>query len=313
MSFIKSFALVLVILSLSAALVAQEEVEEPKELKRPVPEEQRFQLWLKGQGLLFYNFFQATEGRPEEDVQALYAEAGGSFLLSRNLPVRAYASVNTVQYEDEVLDSSDGFRLGVSGGARPHAFDVYFDQQMDRPTFDVGDVFDRADVRTISGEYGYRLTRDWELKVDGELQEQEFDLTPVRDNEYGEIGGAVRYRGWRQFSPEIGFATGKRDVEDETLSYEQEEMYLQIRSAVTPRLYASARLRFRGRDYTTSVLTSPNFSRSDDRRQLSGYADYQLFEHLTLNFYGSFEDVDSNLEGRDFDSSLVLAGVTLHY
>lgn len=309
----KGFLLGFLILSLSTALLAQEEVEERKELERPVTEERRFELWLKGQGLLFYNFFQATEGRPEEDVQALYAEAGGSFLLSRAMPVRAYASVNTIQYEDQGLDSSEGFRLGVRGDARPHAFDIYFDQQMDRPTFDVGDVFDRADVRTISGAYGYRLTRDWELKVDGELQEQEFDLTPVRDNEYGEIGGAVRYRGWRQFSPEIGFATGKRDVEDETLSYEQEEVYLQIRSAVTPRLYASARLRFRGRDYTTNVMTSPNFGRSDDRRQISGYANYRIFEHLTLNFYGSFEDVDSNLEGRDFDSSLVLAGVTLHY
>lgn len=313
MSCKKRFLVGFLVLSLSTALVAQEEVEEREELKGTVTEEQRFELWLKGQGLLFYNFFQATEGRPEEDVQALYAEAGGSFLLSRAMPVRAYASVNTIRYDGEGLDSSDGFRLGVRGDARPHSFDIYFDQQMDRPTFDVGDVFDRANVRMISGEYGYRLTRDWELKVDGELQEQEFDLTPVRDNEYGEIGGAVRYRGWRQFSPEIGFATGKRDVEDVTLSYEQEEMYLQIRSAVTPRLYASARLRLRGRDYTTSETTSPNFTRSDDRRQISGYADYELFEHITLNFYGSFEDVDSNLEGRDFDSSLVLAGVTLHY
>ncbi|MBW3565117.1 MAG: DUF560 domain-containing protein [Acidobacteria bacterium] len=303
----------LLTLSLSVPLAAQERVDDPKEVQPPPPAEQRLQAWVKGQGLFFQNFFQATEGRAEEDVHAFYGEAGASYRLSRSLPVRAYASANTVQYNDDLLDSADGFRIGARGDGRPHAFDVYFDQQMDRPTFDVGDVFDRADVRTFSGQYGYRVTRDWELKAGGELQNQEFDLTPVRDNDYSEIMGAVRYRGWRQFSPEIGFAAGERDVDDPTLSYDQSEVYLQIRSAVSPRLYASVRLRLRERDYSTSATASSNFGRSDDRQQLSGYADYELLDYLTLNLYGSFEDVDSNLEGRDFDTSMLLVGLTLHF
>ena len=300
-------------LALAIPLPAQEEVKESRELRPRAAEEQRFELWLKGQGFLFDNFFQATDVAAEQDVNALYAELGGSYRLSRSVPVKAYLSVNTVQYDDDALDSSEGFRLGVRGDMRPHGFDVYVDQQMDRPTFDVGDVYDRADVRTLSGEYGYRVTRDWEVKVEGELQEQEFDLTPDRDNDYTELGGGIRYRAWRMFSPEIGFATGERDVDDARLSYDQDEVYLQIRSALSPRLYASARLRLRDRSYVTDDVTSSNFGRSDDRQQISGYADYELLEYLTLNFYGSYEDVDSNLEGRDFDTTMLLVGATLHY
>lgn len=309
----KTFVTTLLIV-LAPVLIAQEEVEESKEMQSEARLMDRFDVWLKGQGLLFNNFFQASEGRQGVDVEAIYAEAGAYFRMDTRYPLRAYLSGNTVQYQEDGLDSSEGLRVGVRGDGRPHSFDAYFDYQMDRPTFDVGDVFDRADVSTLSAQYGYRVDRDWEVKIRGQFQDQSFDLTPSRDNEFSELGGAVRFRGFsRIFSPEIGFVMGERDVDDPASSYDQDETYLQVRSAISPRLYASARLRFRDRTYVTANPGSSNFGRSDDRWQLSGYADYELLEALTLNFYFAYEDVDSSIVGRDFDTSMLMAGVTYHF
>lgn len=272
---------------------------------------ERFEFWVRAQGLFFGNFFQATGGREEEDVAALLGEVGTSVRLTDALAT--YASFNYLKYEDEGLDSSHGFRLGLRGEARPHAFDVNYDQQMDRPTFDVGDVFDRADVRRIAGEYSNRVTSRWQVTLDAEAEEQEFDLTPARDNDFAGLGAAIRYRGWRRFSPEIGYRVGDRDVTDSTQSYDQTDLYLQVRSPLSPAVYASARIRSRAREYSTENTSSSNFGREDDRIQLSGYADVRLREPLTLNLYGSWEDVDSNLPGRDFSATLFAAGLTYRF
>jgi hypothetical protein len=274
---------------------------------------ERFEFWVRAQGLFFGNFFQATEGREEDDVSALLGEVGTSARLTRSGSLAAYGSVNYLAYQEEGLDSSHGFRVGMRGEARPHAFDVYYDQQMDRPTFDVGDVFDRADVRRIAAEYSNRVTRRWQVTLDGEAEDQEFDLTPNRDNEFAGFGAAVRYRGWRRLSPEIGYRVGDREVADPTQSYDQSDLYLQLRSPITPAIYASVRLRSRARDYSTGNTGSSNFGRKDDRIQLSGYVDLRLRDPLTLNLYGSREDVDSNLPGRDFATTLFAAGVTYRF
>ncbi|HVR43496.1 MAG TPA: hypothetical protein VMS56_08630 [Thermoanaerobaculia bacterium] len=284
----------------------------PDAVRPPDPSTPLFEWWLRGQGLLFGNFFQATESEAEEDVAALLGEVGMSVDLRRGFPLRAYGSVNYLRYDDEVLDSSHGLRVGVRSDGRPHAFDVYVDGQRDRPTFDVGDVFARADVTRLAGEYSYRVTREWQVTVDGELEQQEFDLTPLRDNEFAGLGVAVRYRGW-DFSPEIAYKAGTREVDDPTQSYDQTDFHLQVRSSLTPRVYMSVRLRSREREYRTDQMTSSNFGRADDRIQLSGYLDIRLLGPLALNLYGSWEDVDSNLEGRDFASTLLAAGLTWRF
>ena len=263
-----------------------------------------FGFWLKGQALLFGNFFQAPDGTPEDDVLAGLGEVGANLNLSNDL--RAYASYNYLAYDDEQLDKSDGFRVGLQREGTPHAFNVYAEQLRDRPTFDVGDVFDRADITTLAGEYSYRFLKDWQASVDGEMQQQDFELTPARENDFHAIGGAIRWRGSRLFSPEIGFRTGERDVNDETLSYEQDDLYLQIRSAVTPDLYVSVRFRDRSRDY-------PNIGREDERRQFVASADWSTSRSLTWNFYYSYETVDVNIPDRDFDTSLLAAGLTWRF
>jgi hypothetical protein len=239
-------------------------------------------------------------------VTALQGEIGTAFQVSSTMPLEVYGSLNYLRYDDEGLDRSQGFRVGARSDGRPHSFDVFFDQQNDRPTFDVGDVFDRADVGRLYGEYGYRVAPDWQLTVRGESERQKFDLTPLRDNEFLGFGGSVRYRGSRVFSPEIGYNTGRRDVDDETQTYDQEDLFFQVRSALTPAIYWSARYRYRTREYISEI-------REDDRNQISGYVDFKILSALSLTLYGSWEDVDSNLEGRDFDTTMVMAGLTYRF
>ena len=271
-----------------------------------------FESWVTAQAMLFQNFFQATEGAAEEDVNALRGEVGTSVRLSRNTPLRIYGSFQYVDYDYD-LEASKGVRVGLKSEGRPHSFDIYLEQLIDTPSFDVGDEFDRGDVRTLAGEYGLRFVDDWQLTLEGQLQEQEFDLSPTRENEFHAYGAALRYRGWRQFSPEVGIRVGEREVDDATLSYEQQDTYLQIRSSLSRALYLSARLRSRDREYMTDDVTSSNFGREDDRRQLSAALDWTLSRLITLNFYGSQEDTDSNIAGKDFDTGLLTAGLTVHF
>ena len=99
---------------------------------------------------------------------------------------------------------------------------------------------------------------------------------------------------------------GERDVNDAAQTYDQREWYVQIRSQPVQPLYLSARYRDRTRDYQ-------NVAREDSRRQIAIGADYTVNEHLVLNLYGAREDVDSSLEGRDFESGFWLAGVTWRF
>ena len=260
--------------------------------------------WVRLDALRYGNFFQATGGAPEEDVLALLGEVGGNLHFSKDL--RAYASYQYLHYDQSSLDKSDGFRIGLQSEGQPHAFNVYAEKLRDRPTADVGDVVDRAGITSLAGEYSYRFLEDWQASIDGEVQQQEFELTPARDNDFHSLGAAIRWRGSRLFSPEIGYRTAERDVDDPTFSYDQDDLYLQIRSALSPDLYVSVRFRDRDRSY-------PNSGREDQRRQIAAAADWSTSRNLTWNFYYSFETVDVNLADSDFDTSLLMAGITWRF
>lgn len=305
-----SIALSLLLILAGTPLLAQT-TDRDEEQSVPTWDDQRVQFWIRGQGMLFGNFFQATEGSAEEDVSALLGEIGASVLLG-NSPVRLYGLGNYLSYDDESLDASPAFRVGLRSEGKPHSFHIYGEQLIDRPSFDVGDEFDTGDITNFVAEYAFRFS-DWQLGVEGEVQQQEYEISSDRDNDFSAVGANIRYRGSRVFSPEIGFKTGERDVDDPLLSYDQDEMYLQIRSAATSKLYLSFRVRQRDRGYTTTDVDASNFGREDDRRQLSGSADYSFTDNWILNLYGSHESVDVNLPDRDFDTSLLAAGLTFRF
>lgn len=296
-----------VVIALAGSVAAQ------KKRTPPPRKEPQWQFFVKSNFQSYDNFFQAAEGTPQADVTALLAEAGASVGLSDRTPLRLYGSVNRLHYLDEGLDASNGIRIGLRSNGKPHAFDVYAETLTNRPTFEVGDEFAAADIRTLAGEYSYRFLEDWQVSADGELQQQEFDTAANRDNDFHSLGGAVRWRGSRLFSPEIGLRYGQRDVDDPALSYDQRDLYVQIRSQPAPEIYLSLRYRDRSRDYSTNNPLAGNFNREDARHQIAATADWTFMPSWTLNLYASRENVDVNQAGRDFDTSLYLAGVTWHF
>jgi opacity protein-like surface antigen len=287
------FVAVAALLWMTPAAFAQTETQ-----PEPTP---AWTFWVRGNAQLYENFFQAVEGGVEEDVTALYGEAGANLRLGPTM--RAYGSVNYLHYNEDELNSSPGVRLGLRNDAQPHSFDIFVEQLIDRPSFDVGDEFDRGDIRTIGADYGWRFLPDWQLGVHGELQQQEFDITSSRDNDFAGVGASIRWRATRLFSPELGVRIGNRDVDTDSFSYGQRDVYLQIRSSLTPKLYLSGRIRDRRRDYDSG-------GREDTRRQLTLGADYSVNDHLAVNFYGAHETTDVNLAGRDFDSTMWMGGLT---
>jgi len=279
-------AVVAMTLMLSVAVSAQ--VAPPPQTDE-TPQTPLWQFWLKGNAQLYENFFQASSSASSEDVTALQGEVGASLRVSDTM--RAYGSLNTIHYDGEGLGTSPGVRVGLRADARPHALDIYVEQLSNRPSFDVGDQFDRADIRTLFADYSYRVMPQWQLGVDAQVQQQEFDITSSRDNVYTAVGGSVRWRPTRKFSPELGVRVGHREVDDDRFSYDQRDVYLQIRSSLTPKLYLSGRIRHRTRE-------------DDTRNQLTLGADYSLTQHLALNFYGAHEETD------DFVTTMWLGGAT---
>jgi hypothetical protein len=159
-----------------------------------------------------------------------------------------------------------------------------------------------ARVRSRGRGASYRVADRWQFTLDADLEKQDLD-NDLRDNDFGALGFAVRWRGSRLFSPEIGVRGGTREVNDDAQTYDQRESFLQIRSQPVPRLYLSVRFRKRTRDYE-------NVAREDERRQVTIGADYTISERLVLNLYAAGEEVDSSLPGRDFDTGYAIAGLT---
>ena len=294
---------VVIAMCLLALPLAAQKPDDVGKQKQPQPEGREWEFWVRGNGQSFANFFQAPEGQPEETVTAFGAEVGASARLTG--PLRVFGHVNYIHFNESTLEGSPAFRLGLRGDLRPHAFEVYAEQLSNRPSFEL-DEFVGADVTRLAGEYSYRFLDDWQASVDAELEQQDLGGAPGRDNQYAGVGAAIRWRGSRIFSPELGFRTGERDVDDNIQSYGQSEVYLQVRSQLTDALYLSGRIRQRKRDYA-------NQPREDERRQFAASADYTLTPNWVLNFYGATEDNDTSVADRDSSWGFFLAGVTYKF
>jgi hypothetical protein len=177
--------------------------------------------------------------------------------------------------------------------------------------FDVGDEFDRANVVRLAGEYGYRVTEDWQVTGLAELRREAFDQTTGKDNDFVSGGAALRYRGWGYaFSPELGVELGERDADDPNEDHDQRDLWLKIRSIPFDDLYLSLRFRVRDREYTVGDPAASNFGREDDRRDVTLAADYTLLDWLGINGYVAYEDADSTKETRVYEWLLAGVGVT---
>lgn len=257
----------------------------------------------------FGNFFQATEGETEEDINAAGLEYRAAY---RPWGVRTdvYGHLNFLNFDDPGRKNSYGGRLGVAHDGERHDFNVYLDRGENRITFDVGDTTDSANVTTLAGDYTFRVTKDWDLGAEARHERQRFDVSGQRENDFNLIGGSVRYRGFGYiFMPEVGFSTGSRDVVDGDESYDENAWYVEASSAPHRRVYVSARFRLRTREYTTGNPLAENFGQDDDRHQWTLSGSYKATERLTAILYYTNEDVNRSIPGASFGTDFLLLGL----
>lgn len=312
----KTLALALLALAIPALAAAQRQPgEEPsstqdRDRERQSPSEERhFRADLRLNSLWFDNFFQAPETAPQQNVDALAGEL--RLVAPLGETVEGYSNLNYTRYEDP-LEASQGVTAGLRSAGRTHGFDLFGEYLTNRPSGDVGELVEQADIRRVAGEYSYRVTRDWQLTALGDYQQQDFDITQGKDNTFLDFGGAVRYRGFGSaFSPEIGATFGERDADDPDEDHDQRDLFLKIRSAPADWAYLSLRYRHRTRDYSIAAPLATNFGREDTRKQWVATADLRTGDILTWNLYYSYEDAESTRVEREFTTSLFAAGLTI--
>jgi hypothetical protein len=278
---------------------------------QPPPWEQPvFGSELRVYGFQFDNFFQAPEGEPEVEVSLTRAEGRFSIRPSEASAFELYTRGRFDAYSAG-LDEAWAVGVGLGYDRRPRRADLYLEYEADRPVFDVGDEFDRADVLRVAGEYGWRLRDDWQVTGLAELARQEFEQTTGKDNDFLSGGAALRYRGWGSaFSPEVGAEWGKRDADDPNEDHDQRDLWIKLRSAPSERLYLSLRYRYRTRDYSIGDPGASNFGREDDRRDWTLAGDFRLLEWLGLSAYVNREDADSTNPSRVYETTLAGVGLT---
>lgn len=282
-------------------MVGPVEAQSPE---RPYDGEVRFDL------LSFGNFFQAPADALETDVTATRVRARVGTTVDLGRPLKLYGEFGRVSYND--LGGSNAVGGGVQYLGRPQSFRLSFGLQTDRPTIDVGDEFDRADVTAIQGEYGYRSSRDWEWKGLLTLQFQGFDLNSSKDNTLFGTGAAVRYRGFGYlFSPEIGVIFGGRGAVDSRENHSQNDLYVKVRSVPAPPLYLSVQYRHRTRNYSSDDRAARNFGRTDTRKQLTALAEIHAWSYVYLNVYYALQNGISTLPSRSFTTQMLTIGMSL--
>lgn len=277
--------------------------------EQPTADDRRPRADLRLNAQRFDNFFQVPDGLPQQDVDAWAGELFFAAPFAQTL--EGYANLSYTTYDDP-LEPSQGITAGLRSAGRASAFDLFAEYLTNRPTGDVGELVEQADIRRVAGEYSYRVTRDWQLTALGSLQDQDFDITQGKDNTFADLGGAIRYRGFGSaFSPEIGATFGERDADDPGEDHDQRDLFVKIRSAPVDWAYLSLRYRHRTRDYSIADAFADNFEREDTRRQWVATADLRTGDRLTWNLYYSYEDAESTIVTREFTTSLFAAGLTI--
>lgn len=296
---------VLAVLVLAALAAGPAPAQPPPAWEEPI-----FGSELRLYGFLFDNFFQAPEGVPEEEVTLARVEGRFAARPSEASPYELYARGRFDSYSDG-LEEAWAVGGGLRFDRRPHEADVYLEYEEDRPVFEVGDEFDRANVLRASGEYGWRFTDAWQATALGELRREEFDRTPRKDNDFVSGGAALRYRGWGyDLSPELGVELGRRSADHPNEDHDQRELWIKVRTIPVEDLYLSLRFRVRDREYSVDDPAASNFEREDDRRDVTLAADYTWTDWLGINGYVAYEDADSTKESRVYEWLLAGAGVT---
>jgi len=263
---------------------------------------------LKILGYHFDNFFQVTSPVPEENINAYAADYRFAYRPTAS-PTELFAHVNFIDYHRSGLSNSYGARFGLNHQGKSDDFRIFVDRQQHRPSFEVGNAgssFGQANMTMFDAEYVHHFGV-WQVGGEGQRQQQRFPASSNRDNDYNELKGIVRYKGfgWK-FTPEAGLYRGRRAVNDSNETYKETGYYAQVAYIPVPSAYFSLRLLSRRRDYE-------NVSRVENRPGLEAVIDIRSSPRLSWLLYYSRERVRSSVPNSNFSDDLVIFGPEIRF
>jgi hypothetical protein len=275
------------------------------------PGQMRYEL--RVQALAFDNFFHASDPAGERDVVAFSPEIRVGYRPGSR-PLEFFAHANVMQYDDDALDTSIAARAGARWDGARHDLRGWVEQAWKRPSFEVNNEFATVDVTTLALDYGWKFHDAFELTAEGLAQIQSVEADPERDNDYRRLGAGLRYRGLGyRFTPAAGYRTATRDVEDDRQSYDENGWWLGFETVPRDGLYFSVRYRTDDRDWTTADPLSSNRGRSERRGGWELVGDARLAKKLWLTAYYSSSDIAASIPSGDFDTRLLLVGLSWQF
>jgi hypothetical protein len=258
------------------------------------------------QWLAFGNFFEAGQGQPGENVDAVGAAYRGFYHGWRRADL--YGEVNTMKFTSIDRKRPFGLRAGARHEDEQQSFDVFLDRGLNRQAFDVGDRTAIATITTLSGEYARKVGRKWEVGGEAMREQQRFDVQTTSKNDYTRAGVSLRFRGFGyKFSPRVGYDLGQRSVENRVDTYDERYWYVQVTSLPVSRIYLSLAYRAGQRTYTDNP---DPLAHHVSRPQWTGFASYKLTHNLNAAVYYSKDVSRSPLLYRRFQTSFLLFGLT---
>jgi hypothetical protein len=254
------------------------------------------------------NFFQAPGGAPQKDVfvgtglvQLVYPVSGEALALHGGLGGDLH----------EGFDPSFQLFLGGRLTRGMHAVDADAAFRKRSPRGDVGDAVGWADVLLASLSYRIRPVRSVHLEALAEVDRQDYEPSVQRNNQGLRAGCALRFYGLGYvFSPEVGAAVGSRDVDSDEEDYDEQTLWMTVRSVPASPLYLSLRYRIRIRSYSTNLEGSSNFRREDKRGDLTLTAELSLGVRWSWTVYLSVQNAESTKASRRFDTQYLWSGLT---
>jgi hypothetical protein len=259
----------------------------------------------------FDNFYQAADRDDYEPMNAGGVEYRAAYRPSFWKATDLYGHANYTWWSGRDLVGSYGARVGVVHDTEVHDFNVFLQQNENRPSFEVGNTYARADTTFAAAEYGYRFRPDWEVGAELEHDRQSYETAPARNNRYFGYGASIRYRGWEVVSPTVGFTNGRRTVSaNEAESYDADDYYIELTTEAIRPLWLNLAYHSRGRSYSIDNPTAANFGREESGPRWTATAAFRQTPRVSWNVYYSHESNDANHGGTDFTTNFVVVSVS---
>lgn len=258
----------------------------------------------------FDNFYQASN----RDLAETMNNGGFEYRAAyrpKGTRTDYYGHANYTWWNGRDLVASYGGRLGIARESDLQDYNVFIQRNENRPSFEVGNTYARADTTVLYGEYSYRVKPDWEVGGEATLERQTYEADARRNNDFRGAGASVRYRGFGDIvSPKVGFFKGTREVQRSEENYKSDDYYLELVTEAIPNTWASLGYHSQGKNYSVRDTLSENFHREESGPEISLTVSYRSRPRVNWTMYYSRNTNESNVANNDFTTNFILFGVS---